>query len=101
MRRRGQGTRRVSEKAKKSSERVKIDSTGAAVPLVWLGEQGWKDRGWIAIDTANTSAWQTFVDRVMCESAADVVLVQETKLTRGRLDGAEKGRVSRGMAHGV
>ena len=89
-RRTGMGTRRVRADALKSTARVKIDASGAAVPLAWFGEREWMDKGWVAIDATNTSAWQTFVDKVSRESAADVVLVQETKLVKGRVDGAER-----------
>jgi len=44
-----------------------------------LADHDWKDLGLWAVDTANPSSWTTAEDRVMGRSAADVVLIQESK----------------------
>ena len=42
----------------------------------------------MAIEFPTTSAWQTLVDKVKDDSAADVAMAQETKLVKDRIDRA-------------
>ena len=45
-----------------------------------IGDSSWKSMGLWAIDTANGNSWKTVLRQVVRRSAADILLLQETKL---------------------
>ena len=65
-------------------------------PINVLADTSWLARGVIVMDTFNPNCWTTYTTRCIDEHAADVVMLQETKLEAWQRDAAERLAFAKG-----